>query len=58
MLASIWPIVPALGEDGEFGGMKTGRETKVLGETLPQLLRLAGGKKICERRLLLYKQHF
>jgi hypothetical protein len=33
-----WPIVPAPGEydDGEFGGMKIGRETEVLGENLPQ----------------------
>jgi hypothetical protein len=23
-------------DDGEFGGMKTGRETEVLGENLPQ----------------------
>jgi hypothetical protein len=31
-----WPIVPAQGdcEDGEFGGMKIVRETKVLGENL------------------------
>jgi hypothetical protein len=32
------PIVPAPGDydDGEFGGMKTGGETEVLGENLPQ----------------------
>jgi hypothetical protein len=35
----IWPILPALGDfedGGEFGGMKIGRGTKVLGENLPQ----------------------
>jgi hypothetical protein len=34
--AIYWPIVPAPGdcEDGEFGGMKIGRETEVLGENL------------------------
>jgi hypothetical protein len=36
--ATEWPIVPAPGDcdDGEFGGMKIGRETEVLGENLPQ----------------------
>jgi hypothetical protein len=35
--ATNWPIVPAPGEceDGEFGGIKIGRETEVLGETCP-----------------------
>jgi hypothetical protein len=32
--ATEWPIVPVPGDydDGEFGGMNTGRETEVLGE--------------------------
>jgi hypothetical protein len=36
--ATEWPIVPAPGDcdDREFGGMKIGRETEVLGENLPQ----------------------
>jgi hypothetical protein len=36
--ATEWPIVPAPGDydDGEFGGIKIGRETEVLGENLPQ----------------------
>jgi hypothetical protein len=36
--ATNWPIVPALGdcENGEFGGMKIGTETELLGENLPQ----------------------
>jgi hypothetical protein len=36
--ATDWPIVPAPGDydDGEFGGMKIGRETEVLGEHPPQ----------------------
>jgi hypothetical protein len=36
--ASDWPIVPTPGDydDGEFGGMKIGRVTEVLGENLPQ----------------------
>jgi hypothetical protein len=36
--ATDWLIVPAPGDydDGEFGGMKTGRETEVLGESLSQ----------------------
>jgi hypothetical protein len=38
MSATEWPIVPAQGDydDGEFGWMKIGRETEVLGENLPQ----------------------
>jgi hypothetical protein len=37
-IAHFWPIVPAPGdcEAGEFGGMKTGRGTEVLGENLSQ----------------------
>jgi hypothetical protein len=36
--ANIWPIVPAPDDDdyGAVGGMRIGRETKVLGENLPQ----------------------
>jgi hypothetical protein len=36
--ATEWPIVPAPGDydDGEFGGMKIGRETEVLWENLPE----------------------
>jgi hypothetical protein len=36
--ATIRPIVPAPGDydDGEMGGMMTGRGTEVLGENLPQ----------------------
>jgi hypothetical protein len=36
--ATEWPVVFALGDcdDGEFDGMKIGRETEVLGENLPQ----------------------
>jgi hypothetical protein len=36
--ATEWPIVLAPGDcdDGEFGGMKIGRETEVLGENLHQ----------------------
>jgi hypothetical protein len=41
MAATDWPkgpIVPAPGDynNGEFGGMKIGRETEILGENLPQ----------------------
>jgi hypothetical protein len=36
--ATDWPIVLAPGDydDGEFGGMKIGRETGILGENLSQ----------------------
>jgi hypothetical protein len=36
-LATDWPVVPVLGnyDDGEFGGMKIGKGTEVLGENLP-----------------------
>jgi hypothetical protein len=36
--ATKWPIVPVPGDydDGEFGGMKIGRETEVLRENVPQ----------------------
>jgi hypothetical protein len=36
--ATEWPIVPAPGDNdyGEYGGMKIGGETEVLGENLPQ----------------------
>jgi hypothetical protein len=34
--ATEWPIVPAPGDCGEFGGMKIGRGNKVLGANMPE----------------------